>query len=48
MALNGPKEEPSMAEVEPCCPVCGAGVTYVKCKVVCDRCGHLISNCNGD
>jgi hypothetical protein len=31
-----------------CCPVCGGALLTIKCKIVCDRCKALISNCNGD
>ncbi len=30
------------------CPLCGGPVKALKCKVVCQRCGALVANCNGD
>jgi hypothetical protein len=37
----------SRPATEPC-PVCGAPVEQIKCKVVCTRCRCVVSNCNGD
>ncbi len=30
------------------CPVCGGALASRQCRRICQRCGALVSNCNGD
>lgn len=30
------------------CPVCDGPISDVNCKLICSKCGAIVSNCGGD